>query len=158
MFPEANPKSKGGKAPTNVNNDEDSVMPLLFATIGNPSISFKKMAAMDELGRSESSFEHKFRKWRQKGREIAIKNPAHAGSPSTFVVGDATTKKPSASAKKSANSNGKGSIEQPGVDGEGIEDDDGEGTNKMVLSKTQSFAWQDSPVTGRHRRRISTFF
>ena len=158
MFPEANPKSRGGKAPANANNDEDSVMPLLFATIGNPSISFKKMAAMDELGRSESSFEHKFRKWRQKGREIAAKNPAHAGSPGAFGVGGATTKKPSASAKKGANSNGKRSIEQAGVDDEGIEDNDGEGINKMVLSKTQLFAWQDSPVTGRHRRRISTFF
>ena len=158
MSPEANPKSKGGKAPVNANSDEDSLIPLLFATIGNPSVSFKKMAAMDELGRSESSLEHKFRKWRQKGREIAAKNPAHAGSPSTPNVGGATTKKPSASAKKGANSNGKGSIGQADDDDEEIEDDYGEGRNKMVLSTTQLFAWQDSPVTGRHRRRKSTFF
>ena len=158
MSPEANPKSKGGKAPANANNDEDSIVPLLFATIDNPSISFKKMAAMDELGRSESSLEHKFRKWRKKGREIAAKNSAHAGSPSTSKVGGTTTKKPSASAKKVATGNGKGSIEQAGVDDKEIGDDDGEGTKKMVLAMTQLFAWQDSPVTGRHRRRRSTFF
>ena len=112
-------------------------MPLLLATLGNPSVSFKKMAAMDELGRSESSFEHKFRKWRQRGREIAAKNPAHAGSSNTFDVGGATTKKPSASAGKGANSNGKGSIEQARADDKGIEDGDGEGTNNMVRSRTQ---------------------
>ena len=158
MSPEANPKSKGGKAPANANNDEDSMIPLLFATIDNPSINFKKMAAMDELGRSESSFEHKFRKWRQRGREIAAKNPAHAGSPGTSDKGGATSKKPRASAKKGDKGKRKGSIEQAGVDDEDIGDDDGEGTNKMVLSKTQSLAWQDSSVTGRHRRRKSTFF
>ena len=158
MSPEANPKSKAAKAPANASNDEDTMIPLLFATIGNPSVSFKRMAAMDELGRSESSFEHKFRKWRQKGREIAAKNPAYAGSPGTSNVGGAATKKPNASAKKGDNGKRKGSIEQAGVDDEEIGDDDGEGTNKMVLSKTQSLAWQDSLVTGRHRRRKSTFF
>ena len=136
MSSAANLKSKGGKAPANANNDEDSIMPLLFATIGNPSISFKKMAAMDELGRSESSLEHKFRKWRQKGREIAAKNPAHAGSPNTSNVGGITTKKPSAAAKKGTNGNGKGSIKHAGVDAKETEDDDGEGTNKMVLTMT----------------------
>ena len=158
MSSEAKPRSKGGKAPANANNDESSMIALLFATIGNPSINFKRMAAMDELGRSESSFEHKFRKWRQKGREIAAKNPSHAGFPGTSDVGGATTKKPSASTRKGANSNGKGSIEQAGIEGEGIEDEDGEGTYKMVLSKTQLSACQNSPVTGRHRRRKSNFF
>ena len=137
MSPEANPKGKGGKAPANANNDDHSLIPLLFATIGNPSVSFKKMAAMDELGRSESSFEHKFRKWRQKGREIAAKNPAHAGSSNTSDSRSATTKKPSAPAEKGASRNGKGSIEQAGVDDEGIKDGDGQGTIKMVMLKTQ---------------------
>ena len=147
MSQQANPKSQGGKAPANANSDEDSLISLLFATLGNPSISFKKMAAMDELGRSESSFEHKFRKWRKKGREIAAKNPAHAGSPSTPNVGGATTKKPSASTKKGANSNGKGSIGQADDDEE-IEDDYGEGSNKMVLSTTHLLLGETHQLQG----------
>ncbi len=71
--------------------DVDSIMPLLFAVIGNPAISFKKMAAMDAEKRTECSLEHKFRKWRQMGREIAEKNPEHAG---TFTA--TTPKKPRA--------------------------------------------------------------
>lgn len=86
--------------------DVDSIMPLLFATIGNPSISFKKMAAMDPENRTESSLEHKFRKWRQVGREIAEKNPEHAGS---FTA--ATPKKPRAPAAKSG-ANGKAGKKQ----------------------------------------------
>lgn len=71
--------------------DVDSIMPLLFAVIVNPAISFKKMAAMDAEKRTECSLEHKFRKWRQMGREIAEKNPEHAG---TFTA--TTPKKPRA--------------------------------------------------------------
>ena len=129
MSPEANSKSKGGKANANANNDADSIMPLLFATIGNPAISFKEMAAMDELGRTESSLEHRFRKWRQKGREIAAKNSAHAGALRTSNAAAATTKKPRISAKKGADGSSKGPIEQAGVEDE--EDEEGE-TNEMV--------------------------
>ena len=120
----ANPKGKGGKASTNANNDADTIMPLLFATIGNPTISFKKMAAMDELGRTESSLEHRFRKWRQKGREIAARNPEHAGTLGPPTSGTATTKKPRAPAKKGANDRGKGPIEQAGVEDEEDETDE----------------------------------
>ena len=47
---------------SSANNDADSSMPLLFATIGNPTISFKKITAMDKLNRTEFSLEHEFRK------------------------------------------------------------------------------------------------
>lgn len=117
MSATATPRAKAGAAPTDV----DSIMPLLFATIGNPAISFKKMAAMDPENRTESSLEHKFRKWRQMGREIAEKNPEHAGS---FAV--ATPKKPRAApAKKGAS--GKVNSKQPDVgDEEGaVDDEDG---------------------------------
>lgn len=139
MSTEASPKGKGGRAPANANNDADSIMPLLFATIGNPAISFKKMAAMDELGRTESSLEHKFRKWRQKGREIAAENPEHAGSLGTASAGAATTKKPRAPPKKGANGKGKGPAEQVDVGDEEDDVDEEAGTVKqepdgMVIS------------------------
>ncbi|KAF6236572.1 hypothetical protein HO173_005353 [Letharia columbiana] len=121
MSTEASPKGKGGRAPANAGNDADSIMPLLFATIGNPAISFKKMAAMDELGRTESSLEHKFRKWRQKGREIAAENPENAGTLGTANAGGATTKKPRAPVKKGANGKDEGPVKQAGVEDE--EDD-----------------------------------
>ena len=136
----ANPKGKGGKASTNA-NDADTIMPLLFATIGNPTISFKKMAAMDELGRTESSLEHRFRKWRQKGREIAAGNPEHAGTLGLSTSGTATTKKPRAPAKKGASDRGKGPIEQAGVEDEENETDEDaravkQEPDEMVISTT----------------------
>jgi len=102
------PSPKGKGAAT---NDADSIMPLLFATIGNPSISFPKMAAMDAEGRSASALEHKFRKWRQKGREIAEANPDHAGE----MGKAATPKKRAPAAKKNANANGKTKAKQADV-------------------------------------------
>lgn len=111
MSTEASPKGKGGRAPMNA-NDADSIMPLLFATIGNPAISFKKMAAMDELGRTESSLEHRFRKWRQKGREIAAENPENAGTLGTASAGAAISKKARAPAYKVAIGKGKGPVKQ----------------------------------------------
>ncbi|KAK4696409.1 hypothetical protein P7C71_g1494, partial [Lecanoromycetidae sp. Uapishka_2] len=95
------PSPKGKGAAT---NDIDSIMPLLFATIGNPPINFKNMSAMDTEGRSASALEHKFRKWRQKGREIAEANPNHAGTMAT-TAGTTPTKRPSA--KKNGNEKGK---------------------------------------------------
>lgn len=141
MSTQANPKGKGGKAPASANNDADSIMPLLFATIGNPSISFKKMAAMDELGRTESSLEHRFRKWRQKGREIAAENPENAGSLSTTSTAN-TPKKPSAPSKKGGNGKGKGPAKQAyNADDEldNVEEKAGvikQEPNKMVIPST----------------------
>lgn len=130
MSTEAYPKGKGGKATANASNDADSIVPLLLATIGNPAISFKKMAAMDELGRTESSIEHRFRKWRQKGREIAAQNPAHTGILGASSAGAAVTKKPCAPAKKGANDGGNGLIEQDDIKNEEL------GTDEMVSPTT----------------------
>lgn len=123
MSTEAIPKGKGGRAPANANNDTDSIMPLLFATLGNPRVNFKAMAAMDELGRSESALEHKFRTWRQKGRDITAKNPQTAGI-SLVPSGGANTKKGRAPAKKVADGKGKGFIEQAGQRDEDNETDE----------------------------------
>lgn len=131
MSTEAGPKGKGGRAPANANNDADSIMPLLFATIGNPAISFKKMAAMDELGRTESSLEHKFRKWRQKGREIGAENPENAGNLGAASAGAAITKKPRTPAKKGASGTGKGPAKQSYVGDEEDEEDEIEETGTV---------------------------
>jgi len=112
--------SKGRKS--TVGTDADSIMPLLFATIGNPAISFKKMAAMDEEGRTESSLEHKFRKWRQQGREIAEKYPEHAGPV------DSTPKKTRAApAKKGANRKNKAKQSDVGDEEDEVDDEVGAG-------------------------------
>lgn len=149
MATAASPKGKGRKVAANVNDDANSIMPLLFATIGNPKISFKKMAAMDELGRTESSLEHKFRKWRQKGREIAAENPENAGAPDTAsagaAAGAAATKKPRAATKKgaSASDRGKGVVKQAVIGDEKDETEEEAAAIKqepeeMVISRT---AW-----------------
>lgn len=142
MSTEAYPKGKGGKALANASNDADSLVPLLLATIGNPAISFKKMAAMDELGRTESSFEHRFRKWRQKGREIAAQNPVHTGTLGTSNPGAAITKMPCAPAKKGANDGSKGPIEQDGIGSEET------GTDEMVNSTTAYSLGMDNRLQG----------
>ena len=136
MSAQAEPKSKGARAPANANNDADSMMPLLLATLGNPTISFKKMAAMDELSRTESSLEHTFRKWRQKGREIAAQNPAHAGTLGTSDAAAGITKKPRASAKEGANGRGKDPIAKASVKGE--DDEEGKAKETVFFGGTNS--------------------
>ena len=55
--------------------------------------NYAKMSAMDEHGRTASALEHKFRKWRQMGREILAAHPEEAGTDK--VVGQpAKTKNP----------------------------------------------------------------
>ena len=112
MSDTTNTAAKGGKKAAST--DADGIMPVLFATIGNPPINFKKMAAMDEEGRTASSLEHKFRKWRQQGREIAEKYPEHAGP-----VSNAGSKRGGGPAKKETS--GKGKSKQVDV---GDEEDD----------------------------------
>ena len=115
MSTEASPKGKGARAPTNA-TDANSIVPLLLATIGNPIISFKKMAAMDELGRTESSLEHKFRKWREKGREIAAQSPEHSGTQGSAGAGAAASKGPRALSKNAVSGKGKGPAKQLDVE------------------------------------------
>ena len=124
MSEEANPKGKGSKVPANATTGADSIVPLLLATIGNPIIDFRKMATMDELGRTESSLEHRFRKWRQKGREIVLENPEHAGALGTSNAGVATSKESRAPARKGASDIGKVVIDQAGAEVEEDETDE----------------------------------
>ena len=74
-------------------SDIDSVIPLLFATMPGMTPNYNKMSAMDEHGRTASALEHKFRKWRQMGREILAAHPEEAGTDK--VIGQpAKTKNP----------------------------------------------------------------
>lgn len=91
---------------------------------------------MDELGRTESSLEHKFRKWRQKGREIAAEHPEHAGIQGSASAGATTTKKPRAPAKKAANGKGKGPVKQSEVEDEEDEIDEEAGAVKQEPDET----------------------
>ena len=115
MSTEASGKGKGARAPANA-TDANSIIPLLLATIGNPTISFKKMAAMDELGRTESSLEHKFRKWREKGREIAAQSPEHIGTQGSAGAGAAASKGSRALSKNAVSGKGKGPAKQLDVE------------------------------------------
>ncbi|KAL8746421.1 MAG: hypothetical protein Q9190_001558 [Brigantiaea leucoxantha] len=65
-------------APSNL----DDVMPLLFAAHPDFVPKYKIMTALDEKHRSESSFEHRFRKWRQEGRKLVEAN----GGPETVAA------------------------------------------------------------------------
>ena len=77
---------------------------------------YKKMAAVDEHGRSAYALEHKFRNWRHAGRKILEAYPEEAGDPEK-------TKKPRT--PKKANGvgiKGKGSQTGENGDGEDLED------------------------------------
>ena len=115
----ANASATAKSRQSSVGNDADSLVPLLLATVGNPTPNFKKMAAMDDAKRSQSSLEHRFRKWRQEGRQIAEKYPEHAGQ---TAVG--TPKKPRAAPAKST-ANGKAKARQADVGDEEDEADEG---------------------------------
>lgn len=71
MSSEASPSGKRGA----VSNEIDTIIPLLFAAHPDFKPSYQKMVAMDKHGRTYAALEHKFRKWRQTGREIAAASP-----------------------------------------------------------------------------------
>ena len=110
-------KGRGSTGVTEVN----SIMPLLFATLGNPSINFKKMAAMDTEGRSDSALEHKFRRWRHEGRAILENHPEHAGK----MDGGGSKKPRAAPSKKGANGKGKAKQADVGDEEDAVDEEAG---------------------------------
>ena len=48
----------------------DDIIPLLLATTNNATINYKQIAALDPQQRTASSFEHKFRKWKARAKEL----------------------------------------------------------------------------------------
>ena len=53
-----------------VSNDANTFMPLLFAAHPDLVPNYRRMAAMDDQKRTYSALEHKFRNWRQAGKNI----------------------------------------------------------------------------------------
>lgn len=68
----ATPTETAGRASPTVNPSAvaDDIIPLLLAS-NNLTVNYNKMAAFDSQHRSFSSFEHKFRKWRVRAKEIS---------------------------------------------------------------------------------------
>lgn len=83
MPPKESPQSSAA-------NTADEIIPLLLAA-HKLKPNFKEMSALDNKKRSESSFEHKFRKWRAKAREILLARDGTTGE---------ATMKPNAEDKK----------------------------------------------------------
>ncbi|KAG8530802.1 uncharacterized protein KY384_004159 [Bacidia gigantensis] len=83
----AGPVENGnGKRERGAPPDLDAIIPLLFAAHGDWVPNYKTMALLDKEKHTASALEHKFRKWRQTGREIAAQHPE--------VVVDAKAPKP----------------------------------------------------------------
>ena len=87
---------------SSVSNDANSFMPLLFAAHPEIVPHYKRMAAMDDKGRTASALEHKFRNWRQEGKKIA------ADRGGTVDSVDSTPKKTAAAPKKTLSVRGGG--------------------------------------------------
>ena len=102
MTEDTNAATKGRKS--SVGTDADSLVPLLLAALGNPLVNFRIMASLDDEGRTQNSLEHKFRKWRQLGREIVEKHPEVAGP----VTSPDQKKTRTAPVKQTKDSKGKG--------------------------------------------------
>lgn len=54
-------------------------MPLLLASLGNPTPNFKTMAELSEGKHTQSSLEHKFRSWRKEGKALTDGQSAVTG-------------------------------------------------------------------------------
>ncbi|KAI4161445.1 MAG: hypothetical protein LQ342_004848 [Letrouitia transgressa] len=67
----------------------DDVMPLFFAAHPTVVPKYKIMAALDPKKRTESSFEHRFRKWRQEGGALV---EAHGGAEAVLALGGTAVK------------------------------------------------------------------
>ena len=123
MATTASPAGKKANADTS-KYDIDNVIPVLLAVLENPSINFKKMAAMDDVGRTEFAWQHRFRKWRAAAKDIAVAHPGAlteaGGTPARI-----SSKKATGSGRKAAP---KQASATPGADN----DDDSESDEHKV--------------------------
>ena len=113
--------------------DIDTIIPLLFAA--NPGITpnFKKMSAMDSHERTAVALEHKFRKWRQAGRDILAAHPEEAMTDK--AVGEpAQTKKPRT---PKAAGGGKKNVDADDEDDD--DDEEGGGTKAKASDMKQAY-------------------
>ena len=129
---------------SSVSNDANSFMPLLFAAHPEVVPNYKRMAAMDDQGRTASALEHKFRAWRQDGKKILAEKGGN------FESMDLTPKKPTAVPKKTSvrggggqkkpsskapRSKGKNEKDVEAEDEEGEESEDGGAADTQLMAE-----------------------
>lgn len=68
----------------------DDMIPLIIASHPNLTLSYKTMAALDPLNRTESSHQHRFRKWRARANEIKDEYNAIMGEGAAKHAGENT--------------------------------------------------------------------
>ena len=123
MSANASPAAKKG-GNENTKYDIDSVLPVLLASLGNPTIDYKAMAAMDELERTEFAWQHRFRRWKVQAKDILAAHGDEAGS------NGAKPKIPSPGKKATNGVRGKKTNDGPG------DDEEGEGVNAKAKVST----------------------
>ena len=89
---------------TGSTSDIHTIIPLLFAAHPQLMPDYRKMALLDDYGRTNYALEHKFRKWRIASRRILEDHPEVAVEGSGM-----TAKKGRKSKAKGGNSEGEGS-------------------------------------------------
>ena len=103
-------------------------MPLFFAAHADVIPNYKKMAEMDDQGRTAFALEHKFRAWRHQGRAILeakdTESPGTAAPKKAAALPKATLKMTPTSAKGPKPENTR-------VD----EDDDSDAASKQLTSE-----------------------
>ncbi len=126
---------------SSVSNDANTFMPLLFAAHPEIVPNYRRMAAMDDQGRSYSALEHKFRNWRQAGKQILLekgdsvdpatpgaKSPATPSRPAPALRGggDGEKKKPRKKVEKRGedDESGRKSDGNPGKNGDSEDEND----------------------------------
>ncbi|MCJ1426965.1 hypothetical protein MMC29_004868 [Sticta canariensis] len=84
----------------------DDIIPLLLAVNPGIVLNYRQMAALDPRHRTYSSWEHKFRKWKARAKEIA-EGAAKANGESSKAAGDMednTTAEPAVALKRKTTS------------------------------------------------------
>lgn len=125
----------------------DNVIPLLLATQGNTGFSFKLMAALDDAGRSEFAWQHRFRRWKAAAKGII------AAHPEAFAEGGTTPIK--ATPKKAPAANGKYGKKQAATTPEAQDEDDSDNMKTKVFCQIASL-WVQLTFSQSAKKRAST--
>ena len=167
-MPPAGSKAVNATAPGG-KNDVDSYMPLLFAVHGSFVPDFTQMAALDtQFKRTASTFEHRFRTWRQEGRKIALENGLTTSATATPKKGKSASGAVAPvkdGAKKGVGKNGKmdqDNMAAPAIEGEDNDEEeeeeggaDKEDDEEKAARKAKAAAAIPSPSPAKKKRAAS---
>lgn len=101
-----NSSNAGSPSASNKAATGDDIIPLLLVVNPGIVVNYKQMAALDPQHRTYSSWEHKFRKWKARAREIA-EGAAKENGESSKAAGDTednTTAEPAVALKRKTTS------------------------------------------------------